>query len=59
VESGEPFNFPNEASAGRVFAPQITSQKMIGSSAISSGNATCETSGAYRGRIRVAKELAR
>ncbi len=54
-----PVLYAVRASAGRVLAPQITSQKMIGTSANSSGSATCATVSAYRGSTRVAKALAR
>jgi hypothetical protein len=46
-------------SVDRGLAPHIKSQNMIGSSPTESGNATCDTSGAYRGTTNVAKELAR
>lgn len=48
-----------ETSGRRGRAPQISSQKTIGSSATWSGNAIRDTVGSYRGRTRAVKELAR
>lgn len=45
-------------SVRRLLAPQITSQTTMGSSANASGNATFDTSGAYRGRVSVATVVA-
>ena len=59
VGSHDPLATEAGTSVGRLLAPQIRSQKMIGTSANWSGNAIFDTSSAYRGKTRVVKELTR
>jgi hypothetical protein len=42
-----------------VFEPQTGSHRTTGSSTICNGDANCETSGAYFGKTKVAKEFAK